>query len=248
MSLRLSTSSPCIFSFFSIFILLGTTFTTTAFLHSSTSTTTSKPCTITTTTITRPTSSSLFATEPIDEEAKLVSTRRTFLQNLPLQLGALSVMTLLPKASHATIMDISVKETKTFKVGEKLSTEEGKQRLVDAIKEVDELITNYSEISKGGGDSVRRYLGTVGVTSKMYGIMKVVRELRDDADDIVEYTEAANEFEAYLYQAEGAAYQSLFVEHSSAKGTPESFLATAKKDVVSMRKYMGDVAAQLKIN
>lgn len=81
----------------------------------------------------------------------------------------------------------------------------------------------------------------------MYGITKVVKGLREEADDIVEFTEAANEFEAYLYQAEGAAYQSLFVEHSSAKGTPETFLATAKKDVLSMRRYMGELAEQLKL-
>ena len=115
------------------------------------------------------------------------------------------------------------------------------------MADVDELIENYSEISKGGGDAVRRYLGTVGVDKKMYGITKVVKDLRDEADDIVEYTETANEFEAYLYQAEGAAYQSLFVEHSSAKGTPETFLATAKKDVLSMRKFMGDLALQLNL-
>jgi len=149
--------------------------------------------------------------------------------------------------AHSTLMDKSIPQTKTFKVGEKLTTAEAKQRFVSAMTEVDELITNYDTISKNGGDAVRRYLGTVGVEKSMYGITKVVKDLREEADDIVEFTEAANEFEAYLYQAEGAAYQSLFVEHSSAKGTPESFLATAKKDVLSMRKYMGELAQQLSL-
>lgn len=81
----------------------------------------------------------------------------------------------------------------------------------------------------------------------MYGITKVLKDLRDEAEDIVEFQETLNEFEAYLYQAEGAAYQSLFVEHSSSKGTPETFLATAKKDVVSMQKYMDNLAVQLKL-
>lgn len=147
----------------------------------------------------------------------------------------------------ATLMDTSVEGTKTFRPGTKLSAEEGKKRFSLARNDVQYLLDNYAEISKGGGDAVRRYLGTVGVTSYMYGITKVLKDLREEAADIVEFTEAANEFEAYLYQAEGAAYQSLFVEHSSAKGTPESFLATAKKDVQSMQRYMDDLAAQLKL-
>ena len=81
----------------------------------------------------------------------------------------------------------------------------------------------------------------------MYGITKVVKALREEAEDIVEFTEIADEFEAYLFQAEGAAYQSLFAEHSSAKSTPESLLATAKKDVLQMRKFMGQLASQLSL-
>ncbi len=166
---------------------------------------------------------------------------------LTLSLAGLTSTTTSPQAAHATLMDNTLQNSKTFKLGEKLSPDEAKQRFLDALTETDELIENYASISSGGGDAVRRYLGTVGVDKKMYGITKVVKELREEAEDIVEYTEIANEFEAYLYQAEGAAYQSLFVEHSSAKGTPESFLATAKKDVISMRKYMGELKAQLNL-
>ena len=117
-----------------------------------------------------------------------------------------------------------------------------------AIKDIDDLIANYETISKAGGDNVRLYLGTQGVKSHMYGIMKVLKSLKDEADDIVDYTEAMNEFEAYLFQAEGAAYQSLFVEHSSAKSTPESLLKTAKGDIINLRKYMGNLATQLHLD
>jgi hypothetical protein len=144
-------------------------------------------------------------------------------------------------------MDSNTNEAKVFKPGENIGVEEAKKRFSLAQQDVQYLLDHYAEISKGGGDNVRRYLGTVGVTSNMYGIGKVVKELREEADDIVEYTEAMNEFNAYLYQAEGAAYQSLFVEHSSAKGTPESFLATAKQDVKNMQKYMNELAVQLNL-
>lgn len=189
-----------------------------------------------------PTATSTTSLYSIQEE------RRTFLSKIPAGLASIvAITTSVPTTAGATLMDTNVKQTKTSKLGENLTTEQAKKRLLEAMADVDELIENYSEISKGGGDAVRRYLGTVGVDKKMYGITKVVKSLRDEADDIVEYTESANEFEAYLYQAEGAAYQSLFIEHSSAKGTPETFLATAKKDVVSMRKFMGDLALQLSL-
>ena len=125
---------------------------------------------------------------------------------------------------------------------------EAKKRFQLAIKDVDNLIANYDEISKSGGDNVRLYLGTQGVKSNMYGIVNVLKSLKEEADDIVEYTEALNEFEAYLFQADGAAYQSLFAEFSTAKITPGSLLQIAKGDVVNMRKYMGELALQLDID
>ena len=190
------------------------------------------------------TSTSLYAAKSNE------NTRRTFIGQWLTPVAAVGLSsTLFPSEAKATLMDVNTPGVQTFKAGATIGPEEAKKRFQLAIQDVDELIANYDEISKsGGGDNVRRYLGTVGVQSHMYGITKVLKELREEADDIVEFNEASDEFEAYLFQAEGAAYQSLFVEHSSAKGTPESFLATAKKDVLNMRKYMGDLAAQLKLD
>ena len=112
---------------------------------------------------------------------------------------------------------------------------DAKERFIAARKDLRELVDNYSDITaKGGGDSVRNRLGTQGVNSKLFGIQKVLKKLSADAEDIVEYTDAMDEFNVYYYQAEGAAYQSMFIEHSSAKGTPESFLKIAKNDIVQM--------------
>jgi hypothetical protein len=163
--------------------------------------------------------------------------RRAFLS----QVGAAVLLVAAPSSSWA-VMDV---QQKVFQPGQQLSIEEAKARFVLARKDVHYLLDHYAEICEGGGDNVRRYLGTVGISSGMYGIRKVVKELREESDDIVEYTEAMDEFEAYLNQAEGAAYQSLFIEHSSAKGTPEQFLATAKQDVTQMLKYMDVLAVQL---
>lgn len=128
-------------------------------------------------------------------------------------------------------------------------TDAAKMRFRRAIRDVDDLLSNYEEITRtgGGGDNVRLYLGTQGVKSNMYGILRVLGGLREEAEDMVEYTEAMNEFEAYLFQADGAAYQSLFAEFSSAKIAPGSLMKTARGDIVNMRKFMGDLAAQLNL-
>lgn len=140
-------------------------------------------------------------------------------------------------------MEKSIPDVPAFAGG----VSEARTRFQLAIKDVDSLLANYDAITISGGDNVRLYLGTQGVKSHMYGISKALKLLKYEADDIVEYTEALNEFEAFLYQAEGAAYQSMFVEHSSARSTPESLLKTAKGDIVNMRKFMGDLAAQLSL-
>jgi hypothetical protein len=129
------------------------------------------------------------------------------------------------------------------------SIEEAKNRFQEARKELKDLVDNYSDIAKipGGGDAVRNALGTQGVNSKLFGIQKVLKTLTEASEDIVEYSEAMEEFNAYYFQAEGAAYQSLFVEHSSAKSTPESCLATAKQDIIQMQTYMDLLAQQLNL-
>ena len=125
---------------------------------------------------------------------------------------------------------------------------DAKQRFVAARKDLHELVDNYSDIiAKGGGDAVRNRLGTQGVNSNLFGIQKVLKTLTADAEDIVEYTETMDEFNAYYFQAEGAAYQSMFVEHSSARSTPESLLKTANADIMQMEKYMDQLALQLNL-
>jgi hypothetical protein len=123
-----------------------------------------------------------------------------------------------------------------------------KERFIAARKDLRNLIDNYTDItSKGGGDAVRNILGTQGVNSNMFGIQKLLKSLKFDADDIVEYTETMDEFNAYYYQADGAAYQSMFVEHSSARSTKESCLKTAKGDLLQMNKLMDQLAVQLRL-
>ncbi|KAL3760332.1 hypothetical protein ACHAWU_006330 [Discostella pseudostelligera] len=157
---------------------------------------------------------------------------------------ASSIILPTPAWADALLIDKSSPDIPAFKG----DASDAKKRFQSAIKDVDSLIANYDEIAKSGGDNVRLYLGTQGVKSNMYGIVNVLKSLKEEADDIVEYTEALNEFEAYLFQADGAAYQSLFAEFSTAKITPESLLQIAKGDIVNMRKFMSELASQLGVD
>jgi hypothetical protein len=109
------------------------------------------------------------------------------------------------------------------------------------------LIDNYDSISKEGGDNVRRYLGTVGTTSSLYGITKVLRELQGEANDIVEYTENMNDFEYWLRAADTAAYSAMFVEFSAAKTKPEKFLQDARIASDHMQESMKVMASEIKL-
>ena len=92
--------------------------------------------------------------------------------------------------------------------------------LLDASgKTLDELSTNWDRIATDG-DSVRRYLGTVGVTSPLFKIrggLKGVLKAKDlpDAFDAVAFAEASEAFLNDLQDAEGDAYGAQFADYST---------------------------------
>ena len=91
---------------------------------------------------------------------------------------------------------------KVFVAGKELTTEQAKERILKGQESLVYLIDHFEEIADGGGDNVRRYLGTVGTTSGMYGISKAMKQLQNEADDIVEYTETMNEVNSAIAGAE----------------------------------------------
>jgi hypothetical protein len=138
-------------------------------------------------------------------------------------------------------------EVNVFEVGVLLSADVSKARFEDARKTLYYLVDNFDEISKGGGDNVRRYLGTVGTSSALYGIDRVMKGLQDKADDIVQYTENMQDFDYYLRAADTAVYSANFVEFSAAKTKPEKFFQDAKSDCKKMIMHMDNMAEELKI-
>jgi len=156
--------------------------------------------------------------------------------------GFLAILT--PQMATAAMQN----SQKVFTTGQSLGIEESKNRFREARKTIDYVIDNYKEIiQNGGGDNLRRYLGTVGTTSAICGIMKAMKELQGEAMDVVEYTENMSDFEYYLGAADTAAYSSMFVEFSSAKATPQQFYDEAAGHVRSMKVYIDKMASELEL-
>ena len=151
--------------------------------------------------------------------------RRDFIKSATVGIFAMGI---IGQPASAVMMSVDDPVIKLFNSGRALGKELAVERFKLARDDLNYLLKNYDEISLGGGDSVRRYLGTVGVTSGLYGITKILKELQDEADDFVEYTENMNEFDVYLRQADTSCYSANFVEFSSAKTKPEKFLNDAK--------------------
>jgi hypothetical protein len=153
----------------------------------------------------------------------------------------------IQQSAHAVVMVSS--DEKIFKAGQAMGAEEALARFQQAQKDLDYLITHFDDVvASGGGDNVRRYLETFGFTYSLYGISKLLKELQDEAEDIVEYTENMNEFDAYLRAADTACYSANFVEFSAAKTRPEAFFKDAFGDVQKMKEYMNNMAAESKFD
>ena len=176
-----------------------------------------------------------------DQTSTATNSRRNFLSSAFI-IAASAVPT-----NAIAVMDNKQANARTFTAGQTMGKDEAIARFKLGRKDLQYLLDNYDSISPDGGDGVRRYLGTVGVTSGLYGISKVMKDLQKEADDIVEYTESMNEFNSYLNAADTACYSANFVEFSAAKTKPEKFLQDAKLDAQQMAKEMGKMAAELGI-
>ena len=123
--------------------------------------------------------------------------------------------------------------------------------LLDASgKTLDELAANWDRIATDG-DSVRRYLGTVGVTSPLFKIrggLKGVLKAKDlpDAFDAVAFAEASEAFLNDLQDAEGDAYGAQFADYSTSVGSggqspSATMLGKARKDVERAQKSYAEL-------
>lgn len=161
---------------------------------------------------------------------------------------ALTVPLALPfiSAANAAVMDPSA-NSKVFKEGKALTEEEAVARLREGRKSAQYLLDHYDEICNRGGDEVRRYAGTVGTSSGLFAIGKVMATLADRADDFVEYTELSNEVLKSLQQVDGSAYMAIFVSTSTSQTPPSKYFADAKVEVKRAIKALDDLAVLIDV-
>lgn len=183
----------------------------------------------------------LVADSETDDDA-----RRQIFRQLPLLVSLLPITTPTTlTAANAAVMDPQLNSV--FKEGKQLSMAEAEARLKEGRKSIQYLLDHYDEISQGGGDNVRRYLGTVGTTSGMFGIGKVMTVLSDKADDFVEYTELSNEVIKSINQADGSAYMAIFVTTSTSQTPPSKYFGDAKIEIKRCIKALDELAALIDV-
>lgn len=83
---------------------------------------------------------------------------------------------------------------------------------------VSDALQGWSKLVAGGGDAVRRVLGTVGVNSPLYALRKALRTLAAEDPDLLE---ASEELQGKLRQADFLAYSANFAM-SSGSACPDS--------------------------
>ena len=136
-----------------------------------------------------------------------------------------------------------------FQVGKDLSRTEAEHRFQQGQTSLDYLLAQYEMIcDQGGGDNIRRYLGTVGMTSGLYGITKVLKVLQDTPaaqENLVDYTETMEAFNAAITGADGSAYMAIFANSSTSTIPTSQYYQEAKQDIQRAHQLMHELAIQL---
>jgi hypothetical protein len=118
----------------------------------------------------------------------------------------------------------------------KLDAASARSQLEASETAVDDLLQRFDAITAAeGGDGVRRVLGTVGVKSPLFRVEIAAKLLaRESEEDPEAAFEAVEDLMAYISNADGEAYSSIFVPTGGGT-TPGYWLGRSKKEVVKVR-------------
>ena len=139
---------------------------------------------------------------------RITTTRRQVVTGV-----ALAVSPALP-ASAQTMSGAERRDDKMDATRKAVTTPEAaKAQLADGYKALGELLDNYDKVTEeGGGDGIRRVLGTVGTTSPVYLIEPAFRLLFEKDESLpMEYIEGVESIMLGLQLADSEAYSANFV-------------------------------------
>ena len=125
-----------------------------------------------------------------------------------------------------------------------LTTEAARNQWKQALTTMDELLKDWSTVASSG-DAIRTQLGTQGTVSPLFQIDKVLKVLRDDVDDFIEFQETAEEFELALSRADSMAYSANFAGGSGKPTPPAVYIEKSKTEVIEMIRIAKKLNAML---
>lgn len=120
-----------------------------------------------------------------------------------------------------------------------------KDQWKSALNTLDLLLHDWSSVSEKGGDAIRIQLGTQGTTSPLFQIDKVLKMLRDDAADFIEFQETSDEFQLALARADSMAYSANFAGGSGKPTPPAVYIEKSKKECEELLRIAKSLDAQL---
>mmetsp|Transcript_11096 Transcript_11096/g.17114 ORF Transcript_11096/g.17114 Transcript_11096/m.17114 type:complete len:205 (-) Transcript_11096:457-1071(-) len=180
--------------------------------------------------------------QPLQKERVSFSTTTAGEQQQPSKMTLLPRRSfLLPVASAAFLTSIT---TSSSVAQAAVSTfDAANDQWKQSVNVIDKMLNNWESYKTG--DSIRVELGTQGTSSPLFQIDKAFKVLRDDAEDIIEFTETSDEFLLTLARADSMAYSANFAGGSGKPTPPEVYIEKAKKEVVDLQKIAKALSALL---
>ncbi|CAJ1378480.1 unnamed protein product [Effrenium voratum] len=125
-----------------------------------------------------------------------------------------------------------------------------KDQVAAAMRKLDELADpdNFKKIAVGGGDNIRREVGTVGMSSPLFDVDKAFKALAEEAGDPEAYVETLERFSKALQNADSDAYSSIFSMNSAAATNPQVYIDNSYKEVLDAQRSARELLAMLKMS
>lgn len=126
-----------------------------------------------------------------------------------------------------------------------ISTDAAKDQWKKSVAVIDAMLSDWPILEKKGGDAIRVELGTQGTTSPLFQVDKALKALREEAEDLVEFTEQSDEFMLRLAAADSMAYSANFAGGSGKPTPPAVYIEKSKTEVEDMQRIAKALSALL---
>ncbi|CAK9040986.1 Novobiocin biosynthesis protein H [Durusdinium trenchii] len=126
---------------------------------------------------------------------------------------------------------------------------EPRQQVAAAMQKLEDLTNpdNFKKIAAGGGDNIRREVGTVGMTSPLFDVDKAFKALAEEAEDPEAYVEVLERFLKALTNADADAYSSIFSMNSAAATSPQVYINKAFEELEIAKTNAKELTRMLKM-